>query len=112
MNRTGFAGGCFEGGELDAFKMAPRGAAADDLGVERPSALVLCAAETSHIQAHDRTRPLLPMRPGQADSRIHDHTRHGTTALFAALDVATGAGIARCYQTHRSSEFRARNSRY
>ena len=69
-------------------------------------ALVLCVDEKSQIQALDRTQPLLPMRPGQAERRTHDHTRHGTTSLFAALDIATGAVIGRCYPKHRSSEFR------
>jgi transposase len=69
-------------------------------------ALVLCVDEKSQIQALDRTRPLLPMRPGQIERRTHDDTRHGTTSLFAALDIATGAVIGRCYPKHRSSEFR------
>lgn len=69
-------------------------------------ALVLCVDEKSQIQALDRTQPLLPMRPGQIERRTHDYTRHGTTSLFAALDVATGAVIGRCYPKHRSSEFR------
>jgi len=53
-------------------------------------ALVLCVDEKSQIQALDRTAPLLPMRPGQIERRTHDYKRHGTTSLFAALDVATG----------------------
>jgi transposase len=69
-------------------------------------ALVLCIDEKSQIQALDRTQPLLPMRPGQVERRTHDYTRHGTTSLFAALDVATGAVIGRCYPKRRSSEFR------
>ena len=69
-------------------------------------ALVLCVDEKSQIQALDRTQPLLPLRPGQAERRTHDYTRHGTTSLFAALDIATGAVIGRCYPKHRSSEFR------
>ena len=69
-------------------------------------ALVLCVDEKSQIQALDRTQPLLPMRPGQAERRTHDYTRHGTTSLFAALDIATGAVIGRCYPKHRSNEFR------
>jgi transposase len=68
-------------------------------------ALVLCVDEKSQIQALDRTQPLLPMRPGQAERRSHDYTRHGTLSLFAALDVATGKVIGRCYQRHRSREF-------
>lgn len=72
-------------------------------------ALVLCVDEKSQIQALDRSQPLLPMRPGQVERRTHrthDDTRHGTTSLFAALDVATGAVIGRTYPRHRSSEFR------
>jgi transposase len=69
-------------------------------------ALVLSVDEKSQIQALDRTQPLLPMRPGQAERRTHDYTRHGTTSLFAALDIATGALIGRCYPKHRSTEFR------
>lgn len=68
-------------------------------------ALVLCVDETSQIQALDRTQPLLPMRPGQAERRSHDYQRHGTTSLFAALDVATGRVIGRCYPRHRAREF-------
>jgi transposase len=69
-------------------------------------ALVLCVDEKSQIQALDRTQPLLPMRPGQAERRSHDYRRHGTTSLFAALDVKTGAVIGECHRRHRSSEFR------
>ncbi|RKK01981.1 IS630 family transposase, partial [Pseudoroseomonas wenyumeiae] len=69
-------------------------------------ALVLCVDEKSQIQALDRTQPLLPLRPGQVERRTHDYTRHGTTSLFAALDIATGAVIGRCYPKHRSTEFR------
>jgi hypothetical protein len=53
-------------------------------------ALVLCVDEKSQTQALDRTQPLLPMRPGQVERHTHDDVRHGTTTLFAALDVATG----------------------
>lgn len=69
-------------------------------------ALVLCVDGKSQIQALDRSQPLLPMRPGQVERRTHDYTRHGTTSLFAALDIASGAVIGRCYPKHRSSEFR------
>lgn len=69
-------------------------------------ALVLCVDEKSQIQALDRTQPLLPMRPGQAERRSHDYKRHGTTSLFAALDVKTGAVIGECHRRHRSAEFR------
>lgn len=69
-------------------------------------ALVLCVREKSQVQGLDRTQPLLPMRPGQIERRSHDYQRHGTTSLFAALDIATGRVIGRCYQRHRAVEFR------
>jgi transposase len=69
-------------------------------------ALVLCVDEKSQIQALDRTAPLLPMRPGQVERRTHDYSRHGTTSLFAALDVKTGQVIGACHRRHRSVEFR------
>jgi transposase len=68
-------------------------------------ALILCVDEKSQIQALDRTQPLLPMRPGQAERRTHDYTRHGTLSLFAALDTATGKIIGKCYTQHRAAEF-------
>lgn len=69
-------------------------------------ALVLCADEKSQVQALDRTQPLLPMRPGQAERRTHDYVRHGTTSLFAALDVKSGKVIGECHRRHRAREFR------
>lgn len=69
-------------------------------------AMVLCVDEKSQIQALDRTQPLLPMRPGQAERRTHDYTRHGTTSLFAALDAKAGTIIGNCHARHRSLEFR------
>jgi hypothetical protein len=69
-------------------------------------AVVLCVDKKSQIQALDRTAPLLPMRPGQAERRTHDYTRHGTTSLFAALDAKTGKVIAETHRRHRSLEFR------
>src|SRR2546428_9734134 len=69
-------------------------------------ALVLCADEKSQIQALDRTQPLLPMRPGMPELRTHDYRRHGTTSLFAALDVATGKVIGETHRRHSSVEFR------
>lgn len=69
-------------------------------------ALVLCVDEKSQIQALDRTQPLLPMRPGQAERRSHDYKRHGTLSLFAALDVAAGKVVGRCFPRHRAGEFR------
>jgi transposase len=69
-------------------------------------AIVLCVDEKSQMQALDRTQPLLPMRPGQVERRSHDYVRHGTTSLFAALDVATGRVIGECHRRHRAEEFR------
>ena len=69
-------------------------------------AIVLCVDEKSQIQALDRSQPMLPMRPGQPARRSHDYTRHGTTSLFAALDIATGRVIGQCYGRHRAAEFR------
>jgi transposase len=69
-------------------------------------AVVLCVDEKSQIQALDRTQPLLPMRPGQAERRTHDYERHGTTSLFAALETKTGQVIGQFHRRHRSVEFR------
>ena len=69
-------------------------------------AVVLCVDEKSQIQALDRSQPMLPMRPGQVARRSHDYKRHGTTSLFAALDIATGHVIGKCYGRHRAREFR------
>lgn len=69
-------------------------------------AVVLCVDEKAQIQALDRTQPLLPMRPGQVERRTHDYKRHGTTSLFAALDMKTSQVISQFHRRHRSSEFR------
>ena len=69
-------------------------------------AVVLCVDEKSRIQALDRMQPVLPMRPGLPERRTHDYRRHGTTSLFAALNVATGAVVGNCYRRHRAVEFR------
>lgn len=68
-------------------------------------ALVLCVDEKSQIQALSRTQPVLPMRAGQLERRTHDYKRHGVTSLFAALDIATGSVLGKCYRRHRSVEF-------
>jgi transposase len=68
-------------------------------------AIVLSVDEKSQVQALDRTQPLLPLGPGQVERRTHDYERHGTTSLFAALDVATGTVIGKCYRRHRQQEF-------
>src|SRR6266487_2371464 len=70
------------------------------------AALVLCVDEKAQIQALDRTQPILPMRPGLPERRTHDYTRHGTSTLFAALDVASGKVIGELHRRHRASEFR------
>lgn len=67
-------------------------------------AIVLCVDEKSQVQALDRTQPLLPMTPGQVERGTHDYVRHGTTSLFAALNVATGEVIGQCYRRHRQQE--------
>src|SRR6185436_5423345 len=77
-------------------------------------ALVICVDEKSQIQALDRTQPLLPMRSGQVERRMHDYVRHGTTTLFAGLiaavtaktDVKAGSVIGKCMPRHRAQEFR------
>jgi transposase len=69
-------------------------------------ALVLCVDEKTQIQALDRTQPVLPLRPGQAERRTHDYTRHGTTTLFAALGAKTGKVIGEFHRRHRAVEFR------
>jgi transposase len=68
-------------------------------------ALVLSVDEKSQIQALDRTQPGLPMKKGRAGTMTHDYKRHGTTTLFAALDVATGKVIGQCMKRHRHQEW-------
>lgn len=68
-------------------------------------AMVLCLDEKSQVQALERTQPLLPLRPGQVERRTHDYVRHGTTSLFAALEVATGKVHGECRRRHRHQEF-------
>ena len=68
-------------------------------------AVVLCVDEKSQIQALDRTAPILPMRPGLPEKATHDYVRHGTTTLFAALEVATGRVTDHCYDRHGKAEF-------
>lgn len=71
------------------------------------NALVLSFDEKSQIQALDRTQPSLPMKRGRAETMTHDYKRNGTTTLFAALDVATGEMIGKCFPRHRHEEFLA-----
>ncbi len=68
-------------------------------------AVVICVDEKTSIQALDRTKPSLPMRPGQVERRTHDYVRHGVIDLFAALNIATGQVIARTDTKHRAVEF-------
>jgi transposase len=69
------------------------------------NAVVICVDEKPQIQALERARPVLPMRPGIPERHTHDYIRHGTTALFAALEVATGTVTDACYPRHRHGEF-------
>jgi len=97
----------------DTFKLSP-----DPLLIEKvrdivglymnppDHALVFCVDEKSQIQTLDRTQPLLPLRPGQLERRSHDYKRHGTTSLFAALELKTSRVIGQLHRRHRSAEFR------
>jgi transposase len=71
------------------------------------NAIVLCCDEKSQIQALNRTQKTLPMQPGHAEQRTHDYVRHGTTTLFAALEIATGKVTGVCKNRHRHQEFLA-----
>ena len=66
--------------------------------------MVLCLDEKSQVQALDRTQPSLPMKKGRAGTMTHDYKRHGTTTLFAALNVLTGSVIGQCLPRHRHDE--------
>jgi len=67
--------------------------------------VVLSVDEKSQIQALDRTAPILPIRPGLPEKATHDYVRHGTTTLFAALEIATGKVTDACHPRHRHEEF-------
>jgi transposase len=69
------------------------------------NAVVLCMDEKSSVQALDRTQPSLPMTKGRAGTMTHDYKRHGTTTLFAALNVLTGVVVGQCLPRHRHDEF-------
>jgi transposase len=69
------------------------------------NAVVVCVDEKSQVQALDRRQPILPLRPGLPERASHDYVRHGTTTLFAALEVATGKVTDACYPRHRHQEF-------
>lgn len=68
-------------------------------------AVVVCVDEKTQVQALDRTAPILPLRPGIPEKQTHDYVRHGTTSLFAALEIATGKVTNRCYDKHTNTEF-------
>ena len=68
-------------------------------------AIILSVDEKSQIQALDRTQPILPLRPGLPERQTHDYQRHGTTTLFAALNVLEGTVIGECQPRHRHQEF-------
>jgi transposase len=69
------------------------------------NAVVLCVDEKSQIQALNRTQPILPVRPALPEKATHDYKRNGTTTLFAALEVAIGTVLDRCYERHGKAEF-------
>jgi transposase len=69
------------------------------------NAIVLCVDEKSQVQALNRAQPVLPMLPARPELQTHTYVRHGTTSLFAALDVATGKVIGTCHRRHRAAEF-------
>lgn len=71
------------------------------------NALVFCVDEKSQIQALKRSQPVLPLRPGRPEGHTPEYFRHGTTSLFAALDVRSGEVLGRCYRRHRAREFLA-----
>ena len=71
----------------------------------KSGSIVLSLDEKSQIQALDRTQPGLPLKPGKCGTMTHDYKRHGTTTLFAALNVLAGTVIGRCMQRHRHEEF-------
>ena len=99
--------------QLEAFKLST-----DPLFIEKvrdivglylnppEAAVVLCVDEKTQVQALDRTAPILPLLPGTPARATHDYRRHGTTNLYAALDVASGCVISDCTERHRAEEFR------
>jgi transposase len=69
------------------------------------NSIVFCVDEKTQIQALERTQPILPLRPGIPESQTHDYYRHGTTTLFAALNVASGKVIGKCGKSHKASDY-------
>ena len=105
-------GGGLQAHQTETFKLSPDSWLIDKvrdiagLYVNPPEqAVVICVVEKPQIQALDRGAPLLPMQPSQAEWRTFDYRRHGTTSLFAALDVKTGTVIGELHRRHRSVEF-------
>ena len=92
--------------ELAAFGLPGTGFAGDDLNPP-DKALVLCVDEKNQVQALERTQPVLPMGLGYVEGVTHDYYRHGTTTLFAALNVLDGSVISQCKPRHRHQEFLA-----
>ena len=112
ISRIGHAFG-WQPHRADTFKLSPDPQliekVRDIVGLYRnppDHALVFCGDEKSQIQALDRTQPLLPLRPGQVERGTHDYKRHGTTSLFAALELKTKRIIGQLRRRHRSQEFR------
>ena len=69
------------------------------------NSIVFCVDEKTQIQALERTQPILPLRPGLPERQTHDYERHGTTTLFAALNVASGKVIGRCKKSHKAEDY-------
>jgi transposase len=101
-NRIGWSSSNFSGDPQFAWKVR------DIVGLYMnppDKAIVLSVDEKSQIQALDRTQPILPLRPGLPERRTHDYERHGTTTLFAALNVLEGTVMGECQPRHRHQEF-------
>ena len=69
------------------------------------NSIAFCVDEKSQIQALERTQPILPLDPGIPERQAHDYLRHGTTTLFAALNVASGNVIGKCYKSHKAEDY-------
>ena len=69
------------------------------------NSIVFCVDEKTQIQALERTQPILPLRPGVPERQTHDYERHGTTTLFAALNVASGKVIGKCKKSHKAEDY-------
>jgi transposase len=104
-------GEAVEGGDVQVlYRPTAEAKVADIIGLylaPPENAIVLCCDEKSQIQALNRTQKTLPMQPDYAEQRTHDYVRHGTTTLFAALEIATGRVTGVCKNRHRHQEFLA-----